>query len=225
MMKQAILISAVTASILTGCATTGAISPEQKTQKKAQNFKRLEWLLGTETAQFFMDNPNRPVIIVDNKKLTPADQKKYKFDISPYEYLGDLSYGVYYAVKKDKDGNYRSGYIDENGKTVIPFKFGHTNKDTLASRQYTGGYASVINYEPSAQIYREEGAPHPKDQYAIIDWSGTAVVGYGAYSDIQRYPEDNYFTAFYIDEKGQKRTSKISTNIKLLSDVAGWNKR
>lgn len=33
------------------------------------------------------------------------------------------------------------------------------------------------------------------------------------------------FTALYIDENGQKRTSLISKNIKLISDNAGWSQR
>lgn len=226
MIKQTLLCGAITAAFLTGCATTQPMTDEQKTQRQVSNFKKLEWLIGTDGARRYMDDPNKPYVRVDNKKVTAADQARYKFNVSAYEYLGEESDGLIYAVKKDpRDGTYKAGYLYPNGKVAIPFNFGHTNKDHISSRAFFYGHAAVINISKSGQIYREEGASHPTDQYAIIDKNGNFAVQYTAYTDIQKYPHDNYFTALYIDEKGQKRTSTISRNLKLYSDIPGWSRR
>lgn len=232
-MKKILLTALLSAIAVTGCATTSTqkqapveLTPGEVLAKQEKNYKRLVWLLGEESAKRFMDDPNKPFTEVNNKKVTQADQSKYGFDVSIYDYLGEPSGGLIYAVILDpRDNTYKSGYLRTNGEVYIPFKFGHTNKDHLESRQFIGGLASVINPSTAAQIYREEGASHPDDQYAIIDHTGSQLVKYTAYLDIQKYPGDNYFTAIYIDEKGQKRTSKISTNLKLISDVPGWIKK
>lgn len=232
-MKKILLTTLLSAIAITGCATTSAqkqapveLTPGEVLEKQEKNYKRMVWLLGEQGAKRFMDDPNKPFTEVNNKKVTKADQSKYSFDVSIYEYLGEPSGGLIYAVILDpRDNTYKSGYLRTNGEVYIPFKFGHTNKDHLESRQFIGGLASVINPSKAAQVYREEGASHPDDKYAIIDHTGLQLVKYTAYIDIQKYPGDNYFTAIYIDEKGQKRTSKISTNLKLISDVAGWIKK
>lgn len=226
MMKKSVLATALVATFLTGCATTSGLTDEQKQQRQLSTFKKLEWLIGTDAARKYIDDPTKPYIKVDNKKASEVDKSRYNFDISPYEYIDGESDGLIYAVIKDKkDGTYRSGYLNSDGKVVIPFKFGHTNKDHMSSRSFYNGHAAVINYSKAAQVYREEGASHPTDEYALIDTKGNFIVQFKAYTDIQRYPGDTAYTALYIDEKGQKRTSIISRNIKLISDYAGWSKR
>ncbi|OOR85483.1 hypothetical protein [Moraxella canis] len=189
---------------LSACATIDPnLSPEQAYEKKVSNFKKLEWLIGTDAARRYIDDPRKPYVAVDNKKITLADQSRYQFDVRKYEYLGEETDGLIYAVIKDRATNsYKAGYLYPNGAVAIPFNFGHTNKDHLSSRAFFHGYAAVINHAADAQIYREEGAAHRPDQYAIIDKRGNFVVKYRAYVDIQKYPYDNYFTALYIDENG-----------------------
>ncbi len=222
-----ILALILSASLLGACATTTAdITPEQAYDKQLSNFKRLEWLIGTDSARRYLEDPRRPYIPVDNKPVTPADQAKYGFDTRIYDYLGEESDGLIYAVIKDpRDDTYRSGYLFADGRVAIPFRFGHTNKDHLSSRAFFNGHAAVINYAKDAQIYREEGASHPADQYAIIDQHGQFIIQYTAYTDIQRYPGDTTYTAQYIDETGQKRTSIITEELKIRSDYPGWSNR
>lgn len=226
-MKKLLPLAMLSALTLSACATTNpSITPEQQHAKKVSTFKKLEWLVGTDGARRFMDDPNRPYVPVNNKKVSESDVSRYNFDTSIYEYLGEESEGLIYAVIKEPvTGSYKAGYLYPNGKVAIPFNFGHTNRDHLSSRAFFGGWATVLNYDPVGQDFREAGAQYRNDQYAIIDKSGRFKVQYTAYTDIQKLPYDNFFTAWYIDEKGQKRTSKISTNMKLLSDVAGWSNR
>lgn len=222
-----ILAMIVMASLLSACATTSLdATPEQVYDKQLSNFKKLEWLIGTDSARRFLEDPRRPYIAVDNQPVTPDDQAKYSFDTRIYDYLGEPSDGLIYAVIKDpRDDTYKAGYLYPDGRVAIPFRFGHTNKDHLSSRAFLNGHAAVINYAKDAQIYREEGASHPVDQYAIIDQQGNFIVQYTAYTDIQRYPGDTTYTALYIDETGQKRTSIITKELKVRSDYAGWSQR
>lgn len=222
-----ILTMILAASLLSACATTAAdLTPEQAYDKQLSNFKKLEWLIGTDSARRFMEDPRRPYIPVNNQRVTAADQARYGFDTSIYDYLGEESDGLIYAVIQDpRDDTYRAGYLYPDGRVAIPFRFGHTNKDHLSSRAFLNGHAAVINYASDAQIYREEGASHPADQYAIIDQHGKFIVQYTAYTDIQRYPGDSSYTALYIDEAGQKRTSIITKELKIRSDYPGWSKR
>lgn len=169
MLKKSIFTMLASAVLLSGCATISDTSTKHITKHQPVGQPHFLYeIFGTQ------DGAHRA-------NYMPGT---YKFDLSPYIYVGEPSNGLIFAVKKftTYEEGFLAGYLDLQGNVVHEFNFGLMTSVDPRQHDFYNGLAMVSKYNPRAYADHVKLSGDPlTDRIGLIDTKGNFVVPYDKY--------------------------------------------
>lgn len=166
---KTLAVAIVAAAMFTGCAITEAPSTKHITKHQPVGKPHFLYeIFGTQ------DGAHRANYIPGT----------YKFDLSPYIYVGEPSEGLIFAVKKftTYEEGFLAGYLDLQGNVVHEFNFGLMTSVDPRHHDFYNGLAMVSKYNPRAYADHVKLSGDPlTDRIGLIDTRGNFVVPYDKY--------------------------------------------
>lgn len=166
---KALAVAIVATATFTGCAITEAPSTKHITKHQPVGQPHFLYeIFGTQ------DGAHRA-------NYMPGT---YKFDLSPYIYVGEPSEGLIFAVKKftTYEEGFLAGYLDLQGNVVHEFNFGLMTSVDPRQHDFYNGLAVVSKYNPRAYSDHVKLSGDPlTDRIGLMDTKGNFVIPYDKY--------------------------------------------